>query len=42
MDIGVTSEPVPAVVGTKTSGSLGPLAFETPQASSIFSLDPKI
>ena len=42
MDIGVTSEPVPAVVGTKTSGNLGPLAFETPQASSIFSLDPKI
>ena len=31
IDIGVTSEPVPAVVGIKTNGNLGPLALETPQ-----------
>ena len=42
MDIGVTSDPVPAVVGIKTNGNLGPLAFETPQASSISSFEPKI
>ena len=42
IEIGVTSEPVPAVVGTRTKGNLGPLAFETPHASSIFSFDPKI
>ena len=42
IEIGVTSEPVPAVVGTKTNGNLGPLALETPQASSIFSFEPKI
>ena len=37
IEIGVTSEPVPAVVGTKTRGNLGPFALETPQISSIFS-----
>ena len=42
IEIGVTSEPVPAVVGTNTNGNLGPLALETPQASSIFSFEPKI
>jgi hypothetical protein len=42
IDMGVTSEPVPAVVGTKTKGNLGPLALETPQASSIFSFEPRI
>ena len=30
IEIGVTSEPVPAVVGTKTSGKRGPFAFATP------------
>ena len=30
----VTSEPVPAVVGTKTKGKRGPFAFATPQAFS--------
>ena len=42
IDMGVTSEPVPAVVGTKTNGNLGPFAFDTPQTSSIFSFEPKI
>ena len=40
IDIGVTSEPVPAVVGIKTRGKRGPFAFETPQTSSKFSLEP--
>ena len=30
MAIGVTSEPVPAVVGTSINGSLGPIAFPIP------------
>jgi hypothetical protein len=30
MAIGVTSEPVPAVVGASSSGSLSPLASPTP------------
>ena len=42
IEIGVTSEPVPAVVGIKTKGSLGPLAFSTPQTSSKSSFDPRI
>jgi hypothetical protein len=30
IEIGVTSEPVPDVVGTSTSGRRGPLALPTP------------
>ena len=37
IDIGVTSEPVPAVVGNKTKGNLGPFAFDTPHAFSNIS-----
>ena len=42
IDTGVTSEPVPAVVGTKTKGKRGPFAFATPQAFSKSSLEPSI
>ena len=42
IDTGVTSEPVPAVVGINTNGKRGPFAFDTPQASSKFSLEPII
>ena len=34
--IGVTSDPVPAVVGINTKGNLGPLAFPTTKIFSIF------
>ena len=40
METGVTSEPVPAVVGTNISGRRGPFALPTPQASSMSSPDP--
>ena len=33
MEIGVTSEPVPAVVGARISGNRGPLALPTPNTS---------
>ena len=33
MEIGVTSEPVPAVVGTKMSGKRGACALPTPYKS---------
>ena len=33
IEMGVTSDPVPAVVGTRINGSLGPLALPTPYAS---------
>ena len=42
IDIGVTSDPVPAVVGIKISGNLGPTTLSTPQISSILSFDPNI
>ena len=42
IEIGVTSDPVPAVVGTKTSGKRGPLALATPQAESKSSSEPRI
>ena len=38
MEIVVTSEPVPAVVGTKIKGRRGPLAAPTPYTSESFSL----
>jgi hypothetical protein len=41
METGVTSDPVPAVVGTSTRGRRGPFAFPTPQASSRFSPEPR-
>ena len=41
IEIGVTSEPVPAVVGISTSGILGPFALLTPHIVSIFWLDPR-
>ena len=41
IETGVTSEPVPAVVGTSTSGRRGPLALPTPQASSRSSPEPQ-
>ena len=37
MEIVVTSEPVPAVVGTNMSGSRGPLAIPIPYTSPNFS-----
>ncbi len=40
IDTGVTSDPVPAVVGTNTSGRRGPLACPTPQAASRSSSEP--
>ena len=40
MDTGVTSDPVPAVVGTRTSGNRGPRALPTPQAVSRSWFDP--
>ena len=40
METGVTSEPVPAVVGTRQSGRRGPRALPTPQASSSASVEP--
>lgn len=40
IEIGVTSEPVPAVVGIRISGKRGPLAFPMPQAPSKSSLLP--
>ena len=40
IETGVTSEPVPAVVGTRQSGRRGPLALPTPQASSSASAEP--
>ena len=42
IDTGVTSDPVPAVVGIKTRGKRGPFAFATPHASSKFSPEPSI
>ena len=42
IDTGVTSEPVPAVVGTKANGRRGPFAFATPHAFSKSSFDPSI
>ena len=42
IDTGVTSEPVPAVVGINTKGKRGPFAFATPQAFSKSSLEPSI
>ena len=42
IDIGVTSEPVPAVVGNKTKGRRGPFAFSTPHAFSKSSFEPSI
>ena len=41
IETGVTSDPVPAVVGIKHRGNLGPLAFATPHALSKSSPDPK-
>ena len=41
IETGVTSDPVPAVVGIKHRGNLGPVAFPTPHALSKFSPDPK-
>ena len=41
IETGVTSEPVPAVVGTRQSGRRGPLALPTPQASSSASIEPQ-
>ena len=42
INTGVTSEPVPAVVGTKAKGRRGPFAFATPHAFSKSSFDPSI
>ena len=42
IDTGVTSEPVPAVVGTKAKGKRGPFAFATPHAFSKSSFEPSI
>src|SRR3546814_17040480 len=41
METGVTSEPVPAVVGTRASGNRGPLALPTPHAPPISSPEPR-
>ena len=41
IETGVTSEPVPAVVGTSTSGRRGPFACATPQAPSMSSPEPR-
>ena len=41
IEIGVTSDPVPAVVGISTSGSLGPFALLTPHIVSICWFDPR-
>ena len=40
IETGVTSEPVPAVVGIKHRGNRGPMAFATPHALSKSSPDP--
>ena len=40
-EIGVASDPVPAVVGTSASGSRLPFATPTPQISSRLSPEPK-
>ena len=40
IETGVTSEPVPDVVGASANGNLGPFAWPTPQAPSRSSLEP--
>ena len=41
IETGVTSEPVPAVVGASTRGRRGPFACATPQAPSMSSPEPR-